>query len=368
MSSLLIGEIQIAFIVLMALISVTLVIIIPRVTKQVEIYHHARNLLSVGTLLVTFHFIIQYFIHKIDLSLLDARIVVNLLFGIPASYFFNLSFLYLQRSGKLHKVELFLPLVIYILSFFILICGLLNQTISFYILCIIVAFFYSFISLGFNYLQIKEHLHLIKDCNQKKDIFLIKLKGWMKWCLILSSLCSLLFPIMIFSTSLKWRAIFGVFAIAITFFYCFSFISYGLDAAGNELIISMQRKRMRKTANLRNPDIGELIEEFISKKLYLDSSITFKDVVKSMNIPSCMLYEWLNKNHYANFRDWISSLRIEEAKKLLVEYPGMSNETIARMVGFNSRTYFQSTFRKKVDMSPLEWINMSREANDIESE
>ena len=68
MSSLLIGEIQIAFIVLMALISVTLVIIIPRVTKQVEIYHHARNLLSVGTLLVTFHFIIQYFIHKIDLS------------------------------------------------------------------------------------------------------------------------------------------------------------------------------------------------------------------------------------------------------------------------------------------------------------
>ena len=67
---------------------------------------------------------------------------------------------------------------------------------------------------------------------------------------------------------------------------------------------------------------------------------------------------FLNKNLNQNFYSYINSLRVEEAKKLLIENRGgkYSIEGIGYMAGFNSKTTFNTVFKAQTGMSPSEYM------------
>lgn len=55
-----------------------------------------------------------------------------------------------------------------------------------------------------------------------------------------------------------------------------------------------------------------------------------------------------------NLREYINTIRIEEAKRLLLT-TNHSVSDVAGMVGYDNISYFSTVFRKYAGMSPIDW-------------
>ena len=56
-----------------------------------------------------------------------------------------------------------------------------------------------------------------------------------------------------------------------------------------------------------------------------------------------------------DFKTWRTQLRVEDAKKMLIENRALSTNIIAEMCGFSDRSNFHRQFVKIVGCSPKEW-------------
>ena len=56
-----------------------------------------------------------------------------------------------------------------------------------------------------------------------------------------------------------------------------------------------------------------------------------------------------------SLNDYIKSLRITEAKSLLLNDPDLSSQMLANLVGYSSATYFVKQFEKEVGVTPSEY-------------
>ena len=68
----------------------------------------------------------------------------------------------------------------------------------------------------------------------------------------------------------------------------------------------------------------------------------------------CYLSHVINASFNQNFRDFINSYRIEESKSRLVQ-DDMNILNIAYEVGFNSKSAFNTAFKKFTGMTPKEY-------------
>lgn len=94
-------------------------------------------------------------------------------------------------------------------------------------------------------------------------------------------------------------------------------------------------------------------------KPYLNSKITITDVAKELKITSQNLSQVINEKTGLNFNEYINSLRIEEAKKILTSdsYNKLTINAIALKSGFNSKSPFYAAFKKHTGLTPKEFIN-----------
>ena len=80
-------------------------------------------------------------------------------------------------------------------------------------------------------------------------------------------------------------------------------------------------------------------------------------VAAEIGIPQYQLSAWLKQQNY-KYSEWMTSLRIDEAKQVLKEHPDWSNESVAEHCGFSDRTYFQKKFKEKTGMTPADYVSL----------
>ena len=97
------------------------------------------------------------------------------------------------------------------------------------------------------------------------------------------------------------------------------------------------------------------VEQWIAKGRYRKAGITRPVAAAEIGIPRYQLTAWVKANAYESFSRWMTTLRIEEAKRVLQEHPDWNNETVADHCGF-SRTHFQRIFKQETGMAPAEYI------------
>jgi AraC-like DNA-binding protein len=51
----------------------------------------------------------------------------------------------------------------------------------------------------------------------------------------------------------------------------------------------------------------------------------------------------------------MTTLRIAEAKRVILAHPDWNNETVAQHCGFTDRSYFQRIFKKYVGITPSDF-------------
>ena len=123
------------------------------------------------------------------------------------------------------------------------------------------------------------------------------------------------------------------------------------------------KKEMTKNAstddyNLQANELKIRLETLMSNdKPYLNPSLAIFDLAKELVLPSSELSIFLNKHLNKNFFDFINEYRINEAKRLLISSE-RNNHTILEIlyeVGFNSKSSFNTAFKKFTNKTPTEY-------------
>lgn len=96
-------------------------------------------------------------------------------------------------------------------------------------------------------------------------------------------------------------------------------------------------------------------------KFYTQRNLTLQDLALKLRTNKNVLSQYLNQNLNQNFYKYINSLRVDEAKKLLLEKKSKkySLEGIGYMAGFNSRTTFHTVFKAQTGVSPSKYVTKS---------
>ena len=96
----------------------------------------------------------------------------------------------------------------------------------------------------------------------------------------------------------------------------------------------------------------------VGNQKFMDSELSMGSLAAELEISSSHLSKVINNCSGYNFPDYINSLRVEQAKKLLAD-PEFKDYTIVAIgleCGFNSRSTFYTAFKKFTNITPSEFI------------
>ncbi|SEV88392.1 AraC-type DNA-binding protein [Chitinophaga sp. YR573] len=100
-----------------------------------------------------------------------------------------------------------------------------------------------------------------------------------------------------------------------------------------------------------------LIQVMEDKKPFLDAELSLFKLASQLDISSHLLSYIINNGCNENFYQFINRYRVEEAKRMIRD-PNMEHLSlmgIAFEVGFNSKTVFNTTFKKITNQTPSEF-------------
>lgn len=101
--------------------------------------------------------------------------------------------------------------------------------------------------------------------------------------------------------------------------------------------------------------MAEKIQEWIDTNGFVRSGLTIKELSDLLYTNRTYLSEFIKTTYAMSFRDWITGLRIEYAKRLLAQYPKLTVADISERSGFISPSHFTRLFKKNAGCTPVKW-------------
>jgi AraC-like DNA-binding protein len=120
-----------------------------------------------------------------------------------------------------------------------------------------------------------------------------------------------------------------------------------------------KKENLKRVSDIRMIELnGKLKTLMQSEKLYLENNLSLPKLARKLEATSNETSFLINELYQENFYNFINKHRIEEAKMLLLsdKYNQLNILGIAYESGFNSKTTFNTTFKKYVGMSPREFL------------
>jgi AraC-like DNA-binding protein len=107
--------------------------------------------------------------------------------------------------------------------------------------------------------------------------------------------------------------------------------------------------------------LKKLLAVMETDKPYMDNELTLPKLAAKLLIPTHHLSQIINERLNQNFFDFVNAHRIEEAKRQLMN-PAKKHYSllaIAEEVGFNSKSAFNSAFKKQTSVTPSEYRKLN---------
>jgi AraC-like DNA-binding protein len=120
----------------------------------------------------------------------------------------------------------------------------------------------------------------------------------------------------------------------------------------------IEKKRYDKSSlvGVDTEDVKDrLIDLLRNEKIYTESDLNLKRLADLLSITPHQLSEYLNEHLKSDFRSFINSFRVDEAKELLLKDSEKSILTICYEVGFGSKSTFNAVFKKETGVTPSEF-------------
>ena len=126
-------------------------------------------------------------------------------------------------------------------------------------------------------------------------------------------------------------------------------------------------KQLRSTATEEQdePDLDNAnavyrvtLEAWIeSEKPYLNPDFQLVDLRHVLPLNRTYLSQLINTEYGCTFFQWVSGLRIKEAKRMKSEHPELTTQEISQRCGFSSRQAFTRTFLRETGQTPSDWFS-----------
>jgi len=191
---------------------------------------------------------------------------------------------------------------------------------------------------------------------------------WMQVSIWVLSLLSLFVPAVIFAPG-RWLMGFAVVFFYGTWYFVDSFCAY-VKGSMPRKVEESEELRMKSEefaaadsdgngagtglADEQQERMESAVAQWTAQGGHRKSGLNKSMVAGQMGVSVNLLSQWL-RHRNQNFWDWLSDLRIEEAKRIISEHPDWTNEAIADHCGFNDRSAFQKKFKQKTGLTPAEW-------------
>ncbi|MFZ6011969.1 MAG: helix-turn-helix domain-containing protein [Bacteroidota bacterium] len=106
------------------------------------------------------------------------------------------------------------------------------------------------------------------------------------------------------------------------------------------------------------------------KKSFKDPHLTLNDLSEIVNIKPHLLSRVINECYHQNFRDFVNKYRVEEFIELVRQgaYKRFTFLALANEVGFNSKSTFNTAFKKIMQQSPRDFFKTNRLIEEVESD
>ena len=177
-------------------------------------------------------------------------------------------------------------------------------------------------------------------------------------------LAVLAMPVAIFSTTLLY--IVGPAVLLALLFFNLTFIALGSSYIPTEELLDKEENIQRCGGANGEKPLQQLSEErrnFIQNSLdqwcmdlgYKDCNVNMLTLSRTLCISKNELSLFFDQCLHSSFRIWLSEIRLNAAKKMMLECPDYSNDIISAECGFSCRTHLYRIFKTKEDCSPTEW-------------
>jgi AraC-like DNA-binding protein len=125
----------------------------------------------------------------------------------------------------------------------------------------------------------------------------------------------------------------------------------------SSLAESQKYKTSSMDAEQQSQLLARLKEVMRNEKPFMQSQFSMPDLADRLKVSVHQLSQAINDGLGRNFFEMTAEHRIEEAKRLLKEKSNIKVEEIAEEVGYNSKSSFNTAFKKLTGMTPSEWRN-----------
>ena len=97
------------------------------------------------------------------------------------------------------------------------------------------------------------------------------------------------------------------------------------------------------------------IAVWVKAKAYTHEQFTLEELASSLYTNKTYLSTFIKEEYNMNFSGWVASLRIDEAKRIMMKEPEKRLHEVAFECGFSSLAYFSCVFSKSEGISPSAW-------------
>ena len=230
----------------------------------------------------------------------------------------------------------------------------------------------------------KAYKHSLKELENYYDEDESHKIKWVRFCYVISMLTNIFILVYI---CLYWfmdhkmtiASLYTVWYLLYMLYMTSNFISFlgshklVLDAFAHRVLSGqdiIKRREERKVFKVSNPDeislneketakLEHALQKWVDEKNYRKYDMSREEIAVQLKTSKEFLHHYFLNHMGMDFKTWRTQLRIEEAKKMLLEDKKISTNLVGEMCGFSDRSNFHRQFVKIVGCSPREWRETS---------
>lgn len=329
-------------------------------------YEVSRWILFAAQVLFALHYLLQM-VFGFRAQGADVGVVVNILFYTPISAMIAFATLRLGSSRQHQRRHIIAGSVSMVL---VAVCfavgygmsGSLHLGRMMYVMEVVYAISVVYFSIS----PISEMRRIVKKVENDTADDISTYQMYMSAGVSLMAVLGIVMAMSLLSTQMLFFA--GTAFMLVMFFYVVCFVELGSHMAALNEVLENNTEAEPETTDgpqttaqedslpqERIAVIEEKVANWRTERGYSDSDLNLTSLARRLQVPQKELARYLLETQGKTFRIWLSDLRLEEVKRLLLTHDEYSIEAIAMECGFSSRSWLQHKFKASTGMTVTEW-------------
>lgn len=335
------------------------------INRRNKYYEKSRWLLFSAYSLLCVHFALQM-IFRFREQGNDVAAIINILFYVPAALFVCYARYNLELNSRALRSFFRAGSIAYGLILFAFVSGwFVYKSLHMpHAIHTMAAIFIAFMMYAV-WIHTRELKNIPKLIENETGIDILPYRMYLRMGSFMMIFVTLIIPFSIYFRFLSMLVAVPLVACLLVFAHFFIVLGYNMVPMA-EVIENVMASQDESEHPLNTPDsrvlsendvlrIKKAIDLWVKESGYRNSDTTISSMARRTGISHAELTRYISQEHGSTFRIWLSNLRMEESKKILLEHMEYSIETVAQECGFSSASHFHRFFHNATGMTPTEY-------------